>query len=62
MKYTFKNQKYLTKGVNETIPFEIQLLLWNMIKNINIPNKDYLQVFKFKTIDTNQKLVQITHS
>ncbi len=25
----FQNQRYLTRGVQETIPLELQLLMWN---------------------------------
>lgn len=36
------NEKYT--GVNDTIPFEIQLFLWEAVDNMPAP-KDYLQVF-----------------
>ena len=38
-------KRYLTKGVNETIPFEIQLFLWEAIDRMPQP-KDYLQIFR----------------
>ena len=38
-------KRYLTRGVNDTIPFEIQLFLWEAVDNMPAP-KDYLQVFK----------------
>lgn len=37
-------KRYLTRGVNYTIPFEIQLFLWEAVDNMPAP-KDYLQVF-----------------
>ena len=37
-------KRYLTRGVNDTIPFEIQLFLWEPVDNMPAP-KDYLQVF-----------------
>lgn len=37
-------KRYLTRGVNEAIPFEIQLFLWEAVDNMPAP-KDYLQVF-----------------
>lgn len=37
-------KRYLTRGVNDTIPFEIQLFLWEAVDNMPAP-KDYLQVF-----------------
>lgn len=37
-------KRYLTRGINEKIPFEIQLFLWEAVDNMPAP-KDYLQVF-----------------
>lgn len=37
-------KRYLTRGVNEAISFEIQLFLWEAVDNMPAP-KDYLQVF-----------------
>ena len=36
----FKNQPYLTKGVNERIPLLTQLFLWNLIENMSV-EKEY---------------------
>ena len=41
----FKTEKYLTCGVNETIPIVIQLIMWKMVADIPI-EKDYLQIFR----------------
>lgn len=62
MNIPFKSTKYITRGIQSTLPFEIQLLLWNMIDVMNVEKKDYLQVFKFKIIDKNDHVVQIEHS
>lgn len=40
----FSGDRYLTRGVNEKIPAEIQLFMWNAIDNMPAP-RDYLQVF-----------------
>lgn len=40
----FSGDRYLTRGVNESIPVEIQLFMWNAIDNMPAP-RDYLQVF-----------------
>lgn len=40
-----EKKRYLTRGVDETIPLEIQLFLWTAIDNMPAP-KDYLQVFE----------------
>lgn len=55
----FNNSRYLTKGINEEVPLNLQILLWSMIDSMLI-EKDYLQVFKIKIVRGN--LVEITHS
>ena len=37
--------RYLTRGIDASIPLEIQLFLWNAIDNMPEP-KDYLQIFE----------------
>ena len=41
----FNNKRYLTKGIDESIPLELQLFMWNCIDRMPEP-KDYLQVFE----------------
>lgn len=55
----FTNSRYLTKGINEELPLNLQILLWSMIDTLLI-EKDYLQVFNIKVIRGN--LLEITHS
>ncbi|MGL5766359.1 MAG: DUF960 family protein [Sarcina sp.] len=62
MSKAFKNQKYITRGIQSTLPIEIQLLLWNMIDSMKVTKKDYLQVFKFKIINKDENLIEIQHS
>ncbi|MGL4999706.1 MAG: DUF960 domain-containing protein [Cetobacterium sp.] len=40
----FNNQRYLTKGINESIQLDIQIAIWDCIDKMEIA-KDYLQVF-----------------
>ncbi len=54
----FDKERYLTRGISNEIPFEIQLLLWSMIDEIRI-KKDYLQVFEIEPIKDN--LLKIEH-
>ena len=61
-----KNNRYITRGANETLSIHLQLLLWNLIdtlkKDENI-ELDYLQVFRFKYVTNNEKYnLSITHS
>ena len=39
-----EKKRYLTRGVDETIPVELQLFMWQAIDQMPEP-KDYLQVF-----------------
>ncbi len=40
-----EKKRYLTRGVDETIPPELQLFMWEAIDQMPQP-KDYLQVFE----------------
>lgn len=42
--------RYLTKGIEETIPQELQAFLWEAVDRMPEP-KDYLQVFQLSTAD-----------
>lgn len=48
----FDNKRYMTKGIDEEIPLEIQLYLWNCIDTLKEKGRelDYLQVFKLEKI------------
>ena len=39
----FDNQRYLTRGVNETIPFELQAFMWDCIDRLPKDGADYFQ-------------------
>ncbi|WP_238881769.1 DUF960 family protein [Clostridium sp. YIM B02551] len=46
-----KNNRYITRGVNEEVDIRLQLLMWSMIDNLNEKGTvevDYLQVFKLR--------------
>ena len=55
----FDNQRYLTKGVNESIPFELQLFMWECIDRMPEP-KDYFQVFELETLNGMQHIVHFS--
>ncbi len=45
----FTNQRYLSRGVDNTIPVELQLFLWGCIDQL--PEKrDYLQIFDLEKV------------
>ena len=45
-----KDKRYITSGVQNSIPFSIQLLMWQCIDDLNESDVevDYLQVFRFE--------------
>ncbi len=52
----FNNKRYLTRGVDESIPLRLQTLLWNLIDMLP-PDRDYLQVFWLETFGEMQKII-----
>ena len=53
----FNNSRYLTCGVDSSIPIELQLFLWECVERMPAP-KDYLQVFDLEQVGCMQS---ITH-
>ena len=51
-----EKKRYLTRGVDETIPVELQLFMWEAIDHMPEP-KDYLQVFELSV----ENCLQIIH-
>jgi len=60
----FSNKRYLTKGIAEELPLELQIYIWGMIDKVKKDIKlDYLQVFKLEAVKREGVLVQqITHT
>ena len=52
----FDNNRYLTCGVDNTIPVELQLFLWKCVEKMPVP-KDYLQVFELSASGTMQSII-----
>lgn len=50
MEYKFNKKRYLTKGVNESIPMEVQKFLWGTIDQLVLKevDLDYLQIFRIR--------------
>ncbi len=53
----FKNSRYATCGINAEIPLALQLVLWKMIDDMEVAQKDYLQVFTLSSENGEQKIV-----
>ena len=52
----FDTPRYLTCGVDATIPPQLQTLLWNLI-DLLPPERDYLQVFWLKPFGGMQQVI-----
>ncbi|MBO0457722.1 hypothetical protein JZO77_13360 [Enterococcus hulanensis] len=58
-----QENRYITKGVNEQVPKEIQLRCWHLIDEKVKQSEgqmDYLQIFEFNR-DDHCKTINITH-
>lgn len=51
------DKRYLTCGIDSTIPIELQLFMWECIDRLP-QERDYLQIFELKAVGT---LQSITH-
>ena len=50
-----KSPRYLTRGVNDTIPLQLQVFIWNCIDRL--PDScDYLQVFRLEPFGGMQQI------
>ena len=65
MEYKFDGKKYVTKGIMETLPPDVQLFLFmclNIMHDKTTGQLDYLQVFKLETTgEESGKLLHIRH-
>ncbi len=60
----FDSKRYMTNGVLQTIPVEVQMLIWAMIDEFKNKVKavDYLQVFELKPLcKENSQPQQLIH-
>ena len=55
----FNNPKYLTKGVQSSIPGWLVILLWHLIEIMPVEHKDYLQVFRLQKTERGQHITHI---
>lgn len=51
----FDTKHYMTCGVQESIPFELQLFMWALIDKMPEP-KDFLQVFRLTADNGKQRV------
>ena len=53
-----KQNRYITRGVNEKVDLSLQILLWNLVDDLKV-EKDYLQVFKLSRVGD---IINIEHT
>ena len=51
----FTNKRYLSRGVDDTIPIEFQLFMWACIDQLPEP-RDYLQIFDLEQVGDMQSI------
>ncbi len=62
--YKFNSKKYITNGINNSIPYIVQLLLWEAIDKLKESETqlDYLQIFNITTLNIDkEKVLKIEH-
>ena len=53
-----KNNRYMTRGIKETLDISLQMMLWKMVDDLKESKEielDYLQVFKIRR--SNEELI-----
>ena len=53
----FNNERYCTCGITNEVPLTLQAILWQLIDEMGVPEKDYLQVFKLSGSGNEQIIV-----
>lgn len=53
----FNNKRFITNGINTEIEPLLQILMWNLIDQMPVSKKDYLQVFSLSESDGKLKIV-----
>lgn len=54
--------RYITNGISEMIPVQLQLFLWHLYDEVKLNSEyDYLQVFKIKKINECHFNLSIIH-
>ncbi len=64
MGYKFNGKRYITRGINDTLPVDIQLILFQSIELMRskVEELDWLQVMMLDTIKKDGvKVLHITH-
>lgn len=62
MMFDKDKERYITRGVKEKISPFIYLILWEMIDDMDVEEKDYLHVFDLKLSEEEEGLQEIIHT
>ena len=53
----FQNQRYRTRGIAYDLPPILQTVLWQLVDEMDVSEKDYLQVFKLSENGSEQVIL-----
>ena len=56
----FQGKRFVTRGVTDTIPLEVQMFLWSLLDSLiakRVVELDYLQVFELSGEGGRQKVI-----
>ena len=56
MIYIFNNTHFISSGIRNNVPPLLQIIMWELIKQIPVDNQDYLQVFSLSAKDGRQRI------
>jgi hypothetical protein len=54
--FIFNNQHFISRGIQEKIPPILQIIMWELINQMPVDTKDYLQVFNLSCDNGRQKI------
>ena len=53
----FQNERFITRGIADELSPVLQAALWQLIDEMDVPEKDYLQVFKLSGSGSEQIII-----
>lgn len=56
MVYIFNNTHFISSGIRNNVPLLLQIIMWELIKQIPVDKQDYLQVFSLSVKDGRQRI------
>jgi len=54
--YIFNNTHFISSGIRNNVPPLLQIIMWELIKQIPVDKQDYLQVFSLSVKDGRQRI------